>query len=98
MDDGKVDHPAPIIPLPHSINDTNPKPAYYKYINIPTAVLASHVNVIDKSVGIPITVGFHNRFLLEICLKSPPKFDSNIIIDDICKDMFHPDECRKDKI
>ena len=91
MDDG------PNIPPPHSRNDANPAPEDSTPISIPTAELARQVKVIDNSGNIPIIVDFHNNFLLETFLKASPKFDSNIIIGDICKEMFCHYKSRKDK-
>ena len=63
MDDGKVDHPTPIIPPPYSRNDANPAPADSTPISISTAALACQVKVIDDSGHIPIIVGFHDNFI-----------------------------------
>ena len=65
MDDGKADQPPPIIPPPHSRNDTNTAPTDYIHISISTAVLPLQIKVIDNYGDIPIIVGFHNKCLLE---------------------------------
>ena len=85
-----MDRPAPIIKPPHSRNDVNPDTADSTPIIISTAILELQVMVVDFCGVIPIVIGFHNKVLLETFLKSPPKFDSNIIIDDICKEIFIP--------
>ena len=97
MDDGKADHPTFIIPPPNSRNDVNSAPTDSTTISISTAVLARQVKIIYDSGDIPIIVGFHNIFVLEKCLKSSPKFDSNITIDGLYKNIFCPDEWCRDK-
>ena len=62
MDDGKSDHPAPIIPPPHSSNYANSAHTYSAPIIISTSILAHQVKVIDNSGIIPIIVGFNKIF------------------------------------
>ena len=72
MDDGKADHPTPIISPPNSSNYANPAPADSTPISISTDILARQVKVIDGSSDIPIIVGFHNNFLIEKVFSHPP--------------------------
>ena len=71
MDDGKVDHPAPIIPSTHSRNDSTPATTDSTPISIPAAVLALQVKVIADSGDIPIIFGIHLKKYLKIFLSHP---------------------------